>query len=1356
MTDDFGTGVSRVLNPQKTQITQVVWQQGKPPLDSELNYLQQLATDWRKSAVLRDTPSGWLGNGTNDSEAFVTNPAWSNWFRFGQQRTGEQAAIQWAVVNGWLVPVTGTQTGTPPGSPDDSATWNRITLDPPPSNSGDSRIDFVFLEVWQALLPPNPSATNKPSASSIYRYGNVEGGMSYLSDDMVDPAIGAETTQRVQVQYRIRVVTGLVGLQSFPDGFDPANVKARGAASEDTAYAFTNMREELGDPGLWRAGDGTPNALGTVDGYTYAIPLGVVFRRNSVAWDGDPGQNLNGGFNRNPTAIDRTGWTTFEVEPSVASAMDDSQLTLELDTATAIALPASPSTPVFIQVGDEIMSYSSITGTTMTLVSRGGLSTRAESHVVGEPVRLVPGRPDGLFADQVAKTDVLDLRHVVSPNGFDYHSMLRSNLDKLLRGSLQANWKRSGAGPQGTRIFYQDKISASAPALGVSKLDAPDGIRQVWSDASVVQPIEFIARLPDAQSASEIITTAWGLQLDATLDNTGGTSGEYSSGDIITIPVVNFKTTVPGSDQDQVSFPVAANSSANPWVRIRVAGESTDLDPDTDFTVTPPTGPDDDLVITLNTDPTDGRPLFITFHVQYGNGRGMSRRPDAVHSVAYLNASSGTYLRQRGTSSNNIPVSTAWAPLWSKVQGNQINGLEPVTAESYIDPGSKTVILNPFRQVNLPSNSSPFLSQQDVALHGGEGLMPNPASKWGTTTDPLGYFDSGASGYFTVIPRNLMPGWGAVFAPVIHTDTGTLTEGINFGFDAPKGTPQADLTNFVAFNGGADSNTWATFTTYDFTPAVAATYNETTSAVQGAVPAGMRFFSDPTGAGRQGLELPPFYGIARLYAVYEAEDFGALGSAYDIDRETSSGATNLLRQDFEGPAFWITLDADGDSTFVLNAEAIDLGRSPNAIAEFTAGHYVIEASIFGFDRGAFDLSSDCRVVLPLNRAEGTSPGEALTTANVQMAIPAPPLAADSIAVNYSRTPYQGDAWGSQNNQQDIAQLVGPLRSADAHQISTTELDQANLSRPNEKLLEVVATMGFETTLGSGRMAGAFDNSAPLVSFFSPGREETTNYPPATAVDDRPELLPGGTLGEIDSLLPLGTEYHGCTERLPLGSLYRDKDFRGNAVYGQTGTVGYGDTAPTGLRYYGAPVSPGVEATSLTLPGSEVFEAPVNTVSQASGGSEVVVHVDGETGNLSNLENYRTTRGGSAFVAGSSRPGGELSSVFGSMVSSGTGNTVLSGVAYLVRNAPTSIGATEVSAGSELMMLVSTTATRINTSGAVPVRLLCGTNGSGEGFSAADIYRVEGRPLTNDGVRVNINPSDVPLSPKVSLKPRIGG
>lgn len=1370
MADNLGPGVSRVLDPQKAQITQVVWQQGRPPLDSELNLLQQLATDWRKSLVLRGTPSGWLGNGSNDLEAYMTNATWSNWFRFGQQRTGEEAAIQWAVVNGWLIPVTGTLTGTPPGSPNNTDNWNRVTLNPPPSSSGSSRVDYVFLEVWQALVPPNPSSTNKPSASGLYRYGNKEGGYSFLTDDLVDPNIGFETTQRVQIQYRIRVVSGVIGLTSFPDGFDPANVKARGAAASDTAFTFENMREALGDSGLWRAGDGTPNTLGTVDGYSYAVPLAAVFRRNSVAWDGDPGQNLNGGFNRNPTAVDRSGWKTFSTVPSLSADMNDTQLTLTLSSTTNLPLPVAPSTDVTIRVGDEIMTYTSITGSTMTLSARGVLGSKAEIHFSGDVILVESGRPDGLFADQIAKSDILDLRHLVNPNGFDYDSLLQGALDKLMKGDLKANWKRSGGGPQGTTVTYQDKVSSSAAALGIAKLDSPDGIRHIWSDASVLQPIEFIATPPVGTTSTEDIDTAWGLGLAGTMNNTGGSANRFSPSKVITIPIDQFKLTVPGSDSDQVQFP-AIDASDFPVVRLRLGRSRTFLVEGTDYTVATPTGPDDDLVITLlstfNGSATSelNETLYITFHVQYGAGRGMSKRPDRIHSVAYLNAASGTILRSQGIPANNIPISVAYAPLWSKFRKGVFNGQVPATAESYIDPGSRTVVLSPFRQIALPGSSTAVYAYKDNNVNGASvGVMP--VADWPGTPDPLELFSTGADptsakqNTFVVIPRKLMPGWGSVYAPVVAEDTGTLVEGINFGFDAPKGNFSAGthpLNNFIPFAGGNKS--FASFSTILLDTVGGADsphpYNEKNSTlVQGTATAGMRFFDDTRGLGRRGLELPPYYGIVRLWAIYEAEDFFDNGSAYnDSTREIGgSGATNLLRQNIDGPSFWIEITEDGDSTFVVNAELIDLAKSPNALATFEDGNYVIEASIFGFDRGAFDLDSECRIVLARSRPSALNPAGGgasaqVNTSSVQMVIPAPPQGADSVGINYSRTPYMGDCWGSQNSMQDILQLVGPLTSADAHQIGYTEIDEEALSRPNPKVVEVLASQGFMTTLGTGRISGDYDTDE-LLDWRLPGYEATAAYPPTTTIADRPVYQSSADVfDDKDALLNLGTTFSGVTERLPLGSLFRDKDFRGGAIPGAQEALGLVFRSP----------GKGVAGGLIQTDNSEQREVPVYTATTASGGpGEILVHHDGESGNLSLLANYRTTRGGSAFVASGPHPGGELAGQFGHLQENESCNAVLCGIAYLVRNTVTNIGATEVSAGGELMMLIVTTAIRENVTVPVPAFVLCGTNGSAEGFSAADLYRIPGHPLVNDHVRLNITPTSIALSNKVSYKPRLGG
>jgi len=113
-------------------------------------------------------------------------------------------------------------------------------------------------------------------------------------DDIVDSIIqpstdGLETSQRVQLQYRIRVVDNVDHPNSFSDGFENVIVQGQGASvnPQVTGYTFTNMKSILGDAGLWRAGNGdeaSRTALNSVDGYTYAIPMFKVYRRANIIW----------------------------------------------------------------------------------------------------------------------------------------------------------------------------------------------------------------------------------------------------------------------------------------------------------------------------------------------------------------------------------------------------------------------------------------------------------------------------------------------------------------------------------------------------------------------------------------------------------------------------------------------------------------------------------------------------------------------------------------------------------------------------------------------------------------------------------------------------------------------------------------------------------------------------------------------------------------------------------------------------------------------------------------------------------------------------------------------------------------
>jgi hypothetical protein len=1447
--DNYGSGVSRVLNPDAWALLQVIWQAGKPPCDAELNLSQQLGDEWDRIITLREMPSGWLSNETNPGEDFVTNATWSNWFRYGRQSNSETQSITWAVVNGWLIPVTATLTGLPPGAADNTSTWNKITLDPPPSSSGDFRVDYVFLEVWKAAVAPNPSTVNKPSNSGIYFHGNVESGHDAIADDIQDPALGIETTRRVQLQYRVRVVTGLVGLSSYPDGFDPTVVKAQGAATAPTSWTFTNMRKELGDAGLWRAGDGTTNTLGTVDGYVYAIPMCVVFRRNSQPWNGEPSPNLNGGLNRNPTATNRTGVKTFSTVPTIATAaLTATAMTLTLSSATNIALPATPASPVLIRIGDELLEYTLITGTTMTLATRGARGTRAEVHPVGTQVLAVSERPDKLFSDQVATTDILDLRHLVNPNGFDYESLLKTNLDKLMRGQLRSTWKYTSAGVQGTFVNYQDYVGASPPpAAGADKIDSPDNIRQIFSDAACVQRCEAIVKA-NALAVPASVNVAWSLGLTVNqttrqVVNQFNPPGVIPGGvDVITIPLSSFKLTLPASDQDQVRFIDPGYSNA---IEIRVDGIDEPI-PASAYTVTPPTPTSsDDLVITLGAGfPTAVTSnVYITFHVVYGAGRGISHRALSLHNISYYNPGTDVMTQQEQQPTNNVPLRTAWAPLWAKYCNTAYRGLIPVTAESYADLGSKTVILTPFRSIAMPNTFTPLdgnglwggaalragtngqsaagwsntltdttvdfttgvviqpgdrvvittgasagsyaitavattqltLSSRlaptvgflSYSIYRGAGLMPiykrdGVTLKWTTGTDPLEIF-SGQSdtvaarkNIYVTVPRHLVPAWGEVRTPIQHNypDTGTFHEGVNYLVLSKKGSaPPNSEKNYVAYTPGGSPH-YAIFTTWNWNlPEASAAYN-TKITVSGTSMAGMRKFNDnidparPTarGLGRLGLELPPFYGIARLFAVYEAQDYKVRGSAYDANTRdlltTTGHATNLLRQNMDPsvPVFWIEKDDDGDSTFILNAEAIDITRSPNTITSFTTGEYVIEACVFGFDRDAFDLDQECRIVLTRERLQANNParsanvGEAVTIDGPTCVIPAPPAATDVLLVNYSRTPYQGDPFGSQTLFVDQGYYPGPLTTINAYNMSTTQLSENSLTRANQKPLEVLASIGFVTTLGTGRMSGSI--SSDPTSAYCPGGEDLAEYPPATISSARPRVYIGVLTADFTEAV--ATEYLGCTERLPLGSLFRDKDFRGGKV------SGYGDIFTTPMTYTNG--TPGVYGTSLQSNKKlECFEAPLDCATPASGqAGEILVAVDGSP-NVNQYLAFRTFRGGSVFNASGGHPGGEMSCAIGFLSPPVNYTNVLSGKAMLVRNVPTSQGLSEVSAGDELMMLIVTTATRCVGGGSALARVIIGTNGTGEGVSASDLYRLEGHPLIRNNVGYVVDPTSIVLS-----------
>lgn len=542
MTESFGPGVTRTLSAIQRQFMAVVWQDDKPPLDSELNLVAQVDWETLAQSIRAQTHSGFLLDPTRCQEDYQFNELWSNQFFLGPRGSflgeEEDSPVLVACVNGWVIPVVGTGLTT-------DGISNRIRLNPPPST--DRRTDFVFLEVWRALVSPQPSTANKPDATHLWRFGNVEYGGTNLPDDLQDPTARVETTKRVQVQYRIRVVGSgdalgtSVDLATYPDGLTDPQVRAQGTMATPGDFTFSNMRDEMGDPSLWRAGDGNPaNALGTIDGYVYAVPIAGVFRRNSsgftaLTFSGNP--NQNGSTTRTPSTASlpfpRDGARPLlqatlgaALAPGVTGSIPIANLIGSgLDDANLFPAPGSLR---FLVVGEgideEIIGISAVnTGGGTVFIDpngrgRGGSASRTPTttagrwHPAATKVRLYNTNPSGLYADEIAESDVVDLRRSITLGDWDYDRLLQHAVASLVQGSLRTTYKKSGTGGNtfGTTVtevsyLHSPQAIPLTPPNHVGLADGPDGIRTVWSDSAAVQKDVSVILDPTAPMVNGVI-----------------------------------------------------------------------------------------------------------------------------------------------------------------------------------------------------------------------------------------------------------------------------------------------------------------------------------------------------------------------------------------------------------------------------------------------------------------------------------------------------------------------------------------------------------------------------------------------------------------------------------------------------------------------------------------------------------------------------------------------------------------------------------------------------------------------------------------------------------------------------------
>ena len=302
----------------------------------------------------------------------------------------------------------------------------------------------------------------KPNPASVWYQGNTQSDASlWLADDIQDPNVGSDTSRRIQVQYRFRVYSddfdgGLLTNGVDPKtqfyGFENANVYAQGGAgAPDANYPFSRAN---GVP------DGN-NSYPIVD--------------NGLFYSGDGSQAA-------ATALNTVDGYVYAIPIAYAFRRNEG-------------------------IFDPLNGVNN-----GLLTSHAGTNNAALS---GNEVTAIPAtlsdRPDGLFSDQIAAADILDLRRKVYPAGMDFTSEL-DNQFKLLLDNRMGTWQTdgsdlltigSGSGDQSIIPLVCDEIGRSGALGGNGSTGRGNFIRNFdhvctrFSDRPTVQRLTLILDVVD-------------------------------------------------------------------------------------------------------------------------------------------------------------------------------------------------------------------------------------------------------------------------------------------------------------------------------------------------------------------------------------------------------------------------------------------------------------------------------------------------------------------------------------------------------------------------------------------------------------------------------------------------------------------------------------------------------------------------------------------------------------------------------------------------------------------------------------------------------------------------------------------
>jgi predicted GH43/DUF377 family glycosyl hydrolase len=377
--------------------------------------------------------------------------------------------------------------------------FGKIVL-PSPSASG-TRQDLVFIEAWKEEVDKE-TGLFFPFGNTQYAGSNdVDGtvisqvqagytGSAYFtSNDGVycvratsateaffansDNNIGIlDNGNYFQVRYRIRVEADVVVEHYSPKGnlwfmghgiWDDViapqgqfeNVPSRGERDGSQGYFIpqdnsnnTQVYKELNDSGVYKSGRWSVDTVPllpisglSLDGFTYAIPVCAIHRRNTGVYSLG---NLNG------TAFENT-WICESDDFHIVTHGIEGQSFINIGSSQFKVLEQNSGSPtriiriVRISGNDDPIGTATWDWQGNPYSSNVTIISIDDGRYIG-PSQPINSRPDALYSDIIDRRDVLDLRHKVSLTGhMNEDELYQETFDTMMKGEYRQEWEQQKA-----------------------------------------------------------------------------------------------------------------------------------------------------------------------------------------------------------------------------------------------------------------------------------------------------------------------------------------------------------------------------------------------------------------------------------------------------------------------------------------------------------------------------------------------------------------------------------------------------------------------------------------------------------------------------------------------------------------------------------------------------------------------------------------------------------------------------------------------------------------------------------------------------------------------------------------------